>query len=152
MARPGGTAAMPSTDLSSRVDILGQRIVQLRTVFLSQIKLVSYPIERELNCTDVLGLLASRIVDQRDYGFLRHGESLPESRLGRCAPYAPTRHIANQHSNNDTHGPSAGRSTACRHGNGRRRPTAFNRQLYCPIRNRVVADPPTFAALPTAVQ
>jgi hypothetical protein len=67
-----GAAATPPTDLSTCLGILGQRIVQLNTVFVSQIKLVSYAIERELDCADVLGLLTSQIVDQRDYGFLRH--------------------------------------------------------------------------------
>jgi hypothetical protein len=70
------TAATPSTDLSTCFGILGQRIVQLRAVFVSQIKLVRYAIERELDCADVLGFLASQIVNQRDYGFLRHGESI----------------------------------------------------------------------------
>src|SRR2546423_2917097 len=68
-----GVGATPSTDLSSCLGVRGQRIVQLRTVFVSQIKLVSYAIERELDCADVLGLLASQIVDQRHYSFLRHG-------------------------------------------------------------------------------
>jgi hypothetical protein len=71
-----GVGATPSTDLSRCLSIRGQRIVQLRTVFVSQIKLVSYTIERELDCADVLGLLASQIVDQRDYGFCAMGESI----------------------------------------------------------------------------
>jgi xylose isomerase len=46
--------------------------MQLRAVFVTQIKLVGHTIKRELDCADVLGLLASQIVDQRDYRFLRH--------------------------------------------------------------------------------
>src|SRR5918998_1307010 len=80
-----GTAATPSTDLSTCFGIRGQRIVQLRTVFVSQIKLVGYAIERELDCADVLGFLTSQIVNQRDYGFLCHGESILDL-VRVCAP------------------------------------------------------------------
>jgi hypothetical protein len=81
-----GTAATPSTDLSTCLDIPGQRIMQLRAVFVTQIELVRCAIERELDCADVLGLLASQIVDQRDYGFLRHGESTSSISFRCCAP------------------------------------------------------------------
>src|SRR5918998_1797239 len=91
-----GAAATSSTDLSTCFGILGQRIVQLRTVFVSQIKLVSYAIERELDCADVLGLLASQIVDRRDYGFLCHGESTSSiSFRGVAHLNAPTCPIVN---------------------------------------------------------
>jgi hypothetical protein len=49
--------------------------MQPRAVFVSQIKLVGPAIKRELNGADVLSRFTSQIVDQRDDGFPRHGES-----------------------------------------------------------------------------
>jgi hypothetical protein len=49
--------------------------MQLRPVFVGQIKLVVPAIKRELNSADVLSRLTSQIIDQRDDGFARHGES-----------------------------------------------------------------------------